>query len=48
MAFFGGQAIDNLVLINPDNPSGNYIPAGDVRRLIRWAEEISYHPEIGW
>jgi len=32
MAFFGGQAIDNLVLINPDNPSGNYIPAGDVRR----------------
>ena len=39
MAFFGGQAIDNLVLINPDNPSGNYIPAGDVRRLIRWAEE---------
>ena len=39
MAFFGGQTIDNLVLINPDNPSGNYIPAGDVRRLIRWAEE---------
>ena len=39
MAFFGPQDIDNLVLINPDNPSGNYIPAGDVRRLIRWAQE---------
>lgn len=39
MAFFGPQDIDNLVLINPDNPTGNYIPAPDVLRLADWAQE---------
>lgn len=39
MAFFGPQDIDNLVLINPDNPTGNYIPASDVLRLADWAQE---------
>ena len=27
----------NNVVINPDNPSGNYIPKKDVLRLIDWA-----------
>ena len=39
MAFFGPQDIDNLVLINRDNPTGNYIPAPDVLRLADWAQE---------
>lgn len=39
MAFFGPQDIDNLVLINPDNPTGSYIPAPDVLRLADWAQE---------
>ena len=39
MAFFGPQDIDNLVLINPDNPTGNYSPAPDVLRLADWAQE---------
>lgn len=39
MASFGPQDIDNLVLINPDNPTGNYIPAPDVLRLADWAQE---------
>lgn len=39
MAFFGPQDIDNLVLINPDNPTGNYIPTPDVLRLADWAQE---------
>lgn len=39
MVFFGPQDIDNLVLINPDNPTGNYIPAPDVLRLADWAQE---------
>ena len=39
MAFFGPQDIDNLVLINPDNPTGNYIPAPDVLRLADWAQK---------
>lgn len=38
MAFFGPQDIDNLVLINPDNPTGSYIPAPDVLRLADWAQ----------
>ena len=38
MEFFGGQDISNLILINPDNPSGNYIPKKDLIRLASWAE----------
>ncbi len=37
MAFFGGRDIENLVVINPDNPSGNYIPKADLLRLMDWA-----------
>ncbi len=39
MAFFGDKAIDNLIVINPDNPSGNYIPKADLLRLVDWARE---------
>ena len=38
MAFFEGKQIDNLVLVNPDNPSGNYIPVNDLFRLADWCE----------
>lgn len=38
-AFFGDKPIDNLILINPDNPSGNYIPRADLLGLIAWAKE---------
>lgn len=37
--FFDKTDIKTLVLINPDNPSGNYIPKKDVFRLISWCEE---------
>lgn len=37
-AFFGQQDISTLLLINPDNPSGNYIPQRDVVELARWCE----------
>lgn len=36
MDFFAGKEIRTLVLINPDNPTGNYIPKADVIRLIAW------------
>ena len=36
MAFFGDKQIGTLLLINPDNPSGNYIPYADLLRLIEW------------
>ena len=39
MGFFGDKDIRNLVLVNPDNPTGNYIPKKDLERLIAWCEE---------
>ena len=39
MAFFGDKDIRQLMLINPDNPSGNFIPKADVLRLAKWCEE---------
>lgn len=37
--FFAGKDIDTLLLINPDNPSGNYIPFEDLLGLVRWTKE---------
>ena len=39
MAFFANKNIHTLMLINPDNPSGNFIPKADVLRLAAWCEE---------
>ena len=39
MAFFGDKDIQNLIVVNPDNPSGNYIPKADLLRLIQWSKE---------
>lgn len=38
MEFYGDKDISILTLINPDNPSGNYIMKKDVLRLAKWAE----------
>lgn len=37
--YFDDKNIGSLVLINPDNPTGNYIPIHDVLKLIQWAEK---------
>lgn len=37
MAYFDEHKVDTLILINPDNPSGNYIPKADLLRLIEWS-----------
>lgn len=37
--YFNDKNIDNFVLVNPDNPSGNYIPKPDLLRLVEWAKE---------
>ena len=39
MHFFNDKDIKNLIVINPDNPSGNYIPKADLIRMIEWAEK---------
>ena len=37
--FFSDKNIQNLIVVNPDNPSGNYIPKADLLKLIAWAGE---------
>lgn len=39
MSYFEKKDIDTLLLINPDNPSGNYIPFNDLLKLIEWTKE---------
>lgn len=39
MAFFGNNPVNNILLINPDNPSGNYIPKEDILKLAAWCRE---------
>ncbi len=34
--FYCDKAVSNIVLINPDNPSGNYIDKNGLLKLIRW------------
>lgn len=37
--YFSKEKIDNLILINPDNPSGNYINNKDLLKLVAWTKE---------
>lgn len=39
ISYFSSHKPDSLLIINPDNPSGNYIPYKDVLRLAQWAYE---------
>lgn len=39
MTFYEDKQLAMLLLINPDNPSGNYIPRADVLRLADWCEQ---------
>ena len=39
MAFFAENRADSILLINPDNPTGNFIPVKDILRLARWCQE---------
>ena len=39
MSFYADKEIRNLIIVNPDNPSGNYIPYRELLRLIEWARE---------
>ena len=41
MAFFNDKDISQLMVINPDNPSGNFIPKADILRLAQWCDERS-------
>jgi histidinol-phosphate/aromatic aminotransferase/cobyric acid decarboxylase-like protein/choline kinase len=39
MAYFEKNPVDMLTVINPDNPSGNYIAKEDVLRLADWCDK---------
>ncbi len=38
MDFYDRHPVDSLILINPDNPTGNYIPYAGLMALINWAK----------
>lgn len=37
--YFQGKDVQNLIIVNPDNPSGNYIRKAELLRLVAWAKE---------
>ncbi len=37
--FFQDKNIQNMVLINPDNPSGNYISKSEILKLVEWTKK---------
>lgn len=39
MDFFGANPVDTLLVINPDNPSGNFIPKTDLLKLCEWSKK---------
>jgi len=39
MDFFEANPVDTLLIINPDNPSGNFIPKSDLLRLCEWSKK---------
>ena len=39
IAFFDDKAIERLIIINPDNPSGNLLSIAELLALIKWSKE---------
>lgn len=37
--YFSDKKISSLVVANPDNPTGNFMPPGECRQLAGWCEE---------
>ena len=37
--YFNQHKVDNLIVVNPDNPSGNYIPKAGLLKLIEWSKK---------
>lgn len=41
--YFEDKMLDNLIVINPDNPSGNYISKSEMLRLLDWTKDRQIH-----
>lgn len=37
--YFSEHSVENLLLINPDNPSGNFISVDGIKRVAQWCED---------
>ena len=37
IAYFDNKDIRNLIVVNPENPTGNYIPKNDLLKLVEWS-----------
>ena len=37
--YFGQHPVDTLLLINPDNPSGNFVPVEGIHKVAQWCED---------
>lgn len=42
-AFYADKDIRHLLLINPDNPSGNFIPLNELMDLLAWTQQRNIH-----
>lgn len=38
-AYFDGKGIQTLIIVNPDNPTGNYLCRGDLLKLVEWTKK---------
>ena len=39
IGYFSQHPVDTLLLINPDNPSGNFVPVDGIHKLAQWCED---------
>lgn len=39
IGYFSQHKVDTLLLINPDNPSGNFIPIDGIHKVAQWCED---------
>lgn len=39
ITYFSEHNVESLLLINPDNPSGNFIPISDIHKLAQWCDD---------
>lgn len=41
ISYFDNKQITSLVIVNPDNPSGNFLKKNDIEKLLNWSKEKS-------
>ena len=41
ISFFAEHPVETLIIINPDNPSGNYLDKGEIQKVLNWGEKHS-------